>query len=73
MTITSEQVREKLRRKASIMGSQKALAEDLGVSSAFISDILLGKRQPTGKVLECLGLRRVVRYEPVGPQFGKDK
>lgn len=61
----SEEVREMLRQKAKELGSQKALAEACGVSDAFISDMILGGREPSGKPLAFIGLRRAVRYEPV--------
>ena len=64
-TYTADQVRDILRRKACELGSQKAVAEHLGVSNTFISDILAGKREPTGKVLAWLRLVRTVRYESI--------
>lgn len=62
---TSDEVRQKLRQAACDAGSQKALAERIGVSSAFLSDIILAKREPSGAVLSFLGLRRAVRYESI--------
>jgi hypothetical protein len=67
---TADQVRGILRHKACDLGSQKAVAEHLGVSNTFISDILTGKREPTGKVLIWLGLVRVVRYESIDLEAG---
>jgi ribosome-binding protein aMBF1 (putative translation factor) len=43
--------------------TQKELAGMIGVSLPFLNDILRGKREPSGKVLEFLKLERVVRYE----------
>ncbi len=60
---SSEEIREMLRCKAEELGSQKALAAACGVSDQFLSDIILGKREPSGKPLEFLGMRRTVRYE----------
>lgn len=47
-------------------GTQKDLAEKLGVSTAYLSDVLQGKREPAGKMLEALGIERVVTYRKVG-------
>lgn len=60
----AEYVRIRLRALASIKGSQRALAREIGVSATFLNDILLGKREPAGKVVSYLGLSRRVTYEP---------
>jgi transcriptional regulator with XRE-family HTH domain len=44
-------------------GSQKAAAEALGVSAAYLSDVLRGKREPGPKVLRYFGVRRVTHYD----------
>jgi len=41
-------------------GSQKAAAEALGVSSVYIHDLLHGKRRFSDRILEALGLQRIV-------------
>lgn len=43
-------------------GSQRALARKIGVSAAFLNDIIRGKREPSGKPLKYLGLVRLVSY-----------
>lgn len=45
--------------------NQAQLAEQIGVSTPFLNDVLHGKREPSGKVVEFLGLERVVMYRPV--------
>jgi hypothetical protein len=63
---TAEQVRAKLwtglssRRPGA--HNQLTLAKAIGVSAAFLGDVLHGRREPTGKILEYLGLERVVVY-----------
>lgn len=42
--------------------TQAELAKAIGVSLPFLNDILHDKREPAGKVLEFLGLERVVTY-----------
>ena len=47
-----------LERLVQRVGSQKALAQKLGVSEAYLSDVL-GGRPPGRKLLDPLGLERV--------------
>jgi transcriptional regulator with XRE-family HTH domain len=42
--------------------SGSAVAKELGVSPAYLSDVMRGKREPGPKILEPLGLVRVVTY-----------
>ena len=39
-------------------GSQKALADEMGITASYLSDILNGKRDPGKSVLDWLGLER---------------
>jgi len=41
--------------------SQRQVARDLGISSAYLSDVLANKRGVGDKILKALGMR--VRYE----------
>ena len=59
--ITEEQALKRLQSAANET-SQKTLAERLGISSAYLNDVLMKRRDPS-KVLKRFGLRRVVRYE----------
>lgn len=52
-----------LRKQLPRYGSQNAMARAMGISGAYLSDLLNGKREPGEKVLNALGLERVVRYE----------
>ena len=65
--LTSEQVRKRLwglirPAPGPYRRTQLGLAQEIGVSLPFLNDILHGKREPSGKVLEYLGLERVVTY-----------
>ena len=62
LPMTADAVRDELREESEYEGSQRALARLIGVSPSFLNDILLGKREPVGKVLEFLGYERVVTY-----------
>ena len=59
--MTETQVIAKLRSR--ITGSQADAAREFGVSNSFLSEVLRGKRPPTGKLLDLLGLVRVVSYK----------
>ena len=37
-------------------------ADELGVSPAYLSDVLNGNREPGPKILDALGIERVVSY-----------
>ena len=62
--LTSNDVVKQLETAAAKAGSQRALAIEIGVSAAYVSDILAGKREPFGRVLDYLGLERKVGYVP---------
>ena len=64
--LTSAQVVKRLRQATVDAGSQAALAREIGVSRAYISDILAGQRQPYGRVLTYLGLTRKQGYVRIG-------
>jgi len=42
--------------------TQTAVAAELGVSSAYLSDVLNGRKEPGAGILEPLGVERVVTY-----------
>lgn len=63
MSRTAEQLRELLRyRLRHDLRTQRELASDIGVSPQFLSDVLRGKREPSGAILEFLSLERIVTY-----------
>jgi transcriptional regulator with XRE-family HTH domain len=43
-------------------GTQRELAGVLGISPQYLNDILSGHREPGPKLLEGLGLERIVTY-----------
>lgn len=43
--------------------TQKEVAEELGVSPAYLNDYLRFRRGPGPKLLEALGLRKVITYQ----------
>lgn len=64
MTYTEGQVVAVLRSACG--DNQAKWARDHGVPAGFVNDVLHGRRPPgDGKLIEVLGLRKVVRYERV--------
>lgn len=47
-------------------GSQKEFADQHDISPQYVNDIVLGRRRPGNKVLQALGLERVVLYKKTG-------
>lgn len=66
--LTLQQVRDLLLVRSAELGTQRALAAELGVSEMYVSLILSGKRMPGPSVLRKLNLRKVTavtRYERI--------
>lgn len=57
-------VTEELRRRLATAGTQKALADQLGISQPFLCQVINGQREPGKALLDTLGLERVVIYQP---------
>jgi hypothetical protein len=51
-----------LRALVDLCGSNVNAARHLGVSPAYVSDVLTGRREPGKGILEPMGLERVVTY-----------
>jgi hypothetical protein len=62
-----EGVRDALRRAIEKAGTASAWGAEHDISSAFISDILHGRREPGDKLLKALGLVKVSEYVGAGP------
>ena len=45
--------------------TQREVAEELGVSTGYLNDYLHFRREPGPKLLEALGLYRVISYERI--------
>lgn len=58
---------EMMRSRLKELGSQTALAEELGISKPYLCDMLKGRRDPGEKVFAALGIRKVVvvTFEPI--------
>ena len=56
--MTSDHVRKILEREAEKIGSQTALAKHIGVSPAYVHDVINGRREPGESILKPLGLEK---------------
>jgi DNA-binding transcriptional regulator YdaS (Cro superfamily) len=61
---SAEQVRQYLREECAEAGSQKAWAQKHGLSPAYITDVLLGRREPGEAIVSALGFERLTVYRP---------
>lgn len=64
--MTETAVRNILERQIRGMGSQRAWAKTYRVSPQHVSDTLLGRRELGPKILDALGIERVVGYKYKG-------
>lgn len=62
----ADQVRNELRAAVARKGSQKALAEEIGISPQFLNDMLKGNREVGGKALSYLGFAEITVYYRIG-------
>ncbi len=61
-SLTEEQLRKWTRKELTEWNSQEEYAQANGMSAAYLSDFLSGKRGPGAKMLEALGFERVVMF-----------
>lgn len=66
MTMTIAEVLIRLQRSCDRLGSQRAWAAKHGVSAAYVSDVLMGRKEPGPAILEPLGLIAETVYREVG-------
>jgi DNA-binding transcriptional regulator YdaS (Cro superfamily) len=60
--LTELQVIERLRMACASIGGQKAFARAHGFTPAYVHDVLHGRRPPADRILEALGLERIIIY-----------
>lgn len=47
-------------------GSQRAFAQQHGISTQYVNDVLRGRREMGQKILDALGIDRIVSYRDRG-------
>lgn len=63
-----DDVRRLLAQACEAVGSQRAWAKQNGLSSAYVNDVVTGKREPGAAILERLGLEKAVVYRSTKDQ-----
>jgi hypothetical protein len=58
-------IREELRLLADSMSSHAALARKIGISDAYLCDVLQGRREPGPAICRFLKVKRVVVYQEI--------
>lgn len=61
---TTQDVVAILRNEIGSAGSLRKLAKSIGVSASYLCDVMNGRNEPTGPILDYLRLERQVSYEP---------
>ena len=64
--ITQEEILNVIRQMVDKWGSQKAVADHLDISNAYMSDILAGNRPVSNAVARSLGYTKIVKYRKDG-------
>jgi hypothetical protein len=62
ISMTPDEVRDILRQECERAGSQSAWAKEKSIGTAYVSDVITGRRDPGAKLLAALGLKRMVCY-----------
>lgn len=65
ITITVDEVRRRLQQQVDSHGSQTAAAQHLGVSLAYLNDVIRGRREPGEKLLTPIGIQKVTIYQEI--------
>ena len=60
--LTEQDVIARLQAAIAAAGSQTAFAQQHGMSDQYVSDAVRGRREIGRKILDALGLERVVSY-----------
>lgn len=61
--MNADGVRRLIAKQVEEHGSQAELARQAGITSAYVSQVMLGKATPGNKFLAWLGLEKVVSYQ----------
>lgn len=64
--LTEDDIRARLRAAIDAARSQQTFARQHGISAQYINDVLNGRRKIGEKILDALGLERVVIYREKG-------
>jgi len=65
--LTEQDVLARLSAAIKVAGSQTAFAQQHGISDQYVSDAMRGRRELGQKILDALGIERVVSYREKSP------
>lgn len=60
--MNEQDILDRLRAAIEQVGSQRAFADQHGISLQYVNDVLRKRREPGQKILDALGIERVVIY-----------
>ena len=58
-TLSTDEVLSALRQAVAAAGSQRTYATSIGISQAYLGDVLAGRRAAGDRILAALGLKRI--------------
>jgi hypothetical protein len=64
MILSHAELMDTLRQRVQVAGSQRKLASEYGMSVAFISSVLKGRKAPGPRLLDRLGYEPLTVYRP---------
>lgn len=70
MHLTEAQVHERLVQAIDVAGGQKMFAKQHRFSQSYVSDVIKRRRPLAGRILEAIGIDRVVVFVDSGAQSG---
>ena len=62
LKMTADEVRTIIKARVGD-GSQREFAKQIRLSPSYVNDVINGLREPSGRLLDALGLRRIMVYE----------
>lgn len=63
--MNADEVRRALQRAIDKEGTASAWCQKNEIARGYVSDVLSGRQEPTGKILDALGIERVVSYRRI--------
>jgi hypothetical protein len=62
-SLTGDEIREMVRKEAAKVGGIPTWCEQNKISDSFLYEVLRGQREPSAKLSNAVGYRRVIRFE----------
>jgi transcriptional regulator with XRE-family HTH domain len=66
--LSEQDILGRLRAAVRAAGSQQAFAEQHHISAQYLSDVLRGRREAGVKILDALGIEKVITYREKHPE-----